>query len=212
MDEKYSEDYLRAHCPFCDPQESWAFDRKLEEFTHFHLICDVHPLMEGHLLLIPKRHVSCIGEYSAEEWEEFLILYESIKKWVETQYGSVATFEHGRIGQTVFHSHIHFLPFACQPGQIIPEGSQHLHSLSSLQDLVPLFQKEAKYLFFSIGADMWTVDPLLGAPRFFRDRFAAALGCPEKGNWKITRANPTLVASDQEINKRCQRRYAQING
>jgi hypothetical protein len=35
-----------------------------------------------------------------------------------------------------------------------------------------------------IEDNKWVVDVNLAAPRFFRDRFAVALGKPEKGNWK----------------------------
>lgn len=203
----YHEDAL-ANCPHCD-RKGWAFEHALEETEHFVLICDSHPLLEGHLLIIPKRHVSCIGEYTPAELSEFLPLYAHAKRWVKEQYGSVATFEHGVLGQTVFHSHIHFLPFTGQVEDIIPEGKKHLYPLSSIESLVALFEKDKQYLFFEVGSKLWTVDPALGYPRFFRERFAQALGCPERANWKETRNNPQLLASGAAENDHCRQHYLQ---
>jgi len=44
---------------------------------------------------------------------------------------------------------------------------------------------------------MWNVDISLGAPRFFRDRFANALGAPERGNWKTMETNSGLMQHAQ---------------
>lgn len=206
MNKDYSEQAIREVCPFCDDKR-WAFDTKLYATERFHIICDVHPLCEGHILIIPKRHVPCIGDYTPEEFKEFEEIYAKMGKWVRDQYGSLATFEHGVIGQTVFHSHVHLMPFSGQSEDIIPEGSDKIHSLNSLMELKPLFQKEGKYLFFSIGEKKWTVDTQLGFPRFFRDRFAAALGCPELANWKETRKNPALLAQGHAVNQRCQEKF-----
>src|SRR3989338_4786678 len=105
---------LEDHCPHCEVN-GWAFKYLLTQTPLFNVVCDVHPLREGHLLIIPKRHVRCAAEYTAQEWEGFKRLYEDLCQWLYTHYGFVATFEHGIIGQTVFHSHIHLLPFAGAP-------------------------------------------------------------------------------------------------
>lgn len=50
---------------------------------------------------------------------------------------------------------------------------------------------------------MWVVDTGLGAPRFFRDRFAAALGKPERGNWKNIHTDEKIMATTHQENLRC---------
>ncbi len=195
-----------ADCPHCN-STGWAFRYVLSKSRCFTVLCDVHPLVEGHLLIIPKRHTSCAGEYTKEEWNDFLPLYERMSNWVLQKFGSVATFEHGKIGQTVFHSHIHILPFPQKIEQIIPEGKEKLLPLNTVEELVDVFQQDGQYLYVSIGQEKWTVDPSLGVPRFFRDRFASSLGCPERADWKATAQNPQLMAIGNEENGRCQRLF-----
>lgn len=202
----FSEHFLRDNCPHCD-RSSWAYDYMLEETDLFSVLCDCNPLIEGHILIIPKRHVSCIGEYTPDELSEFKQHYSKISKWIAKEYGSIATFEHGKIGQTVFHSHIHLMPFKNGPKEIIPEGIDKLKPLYSIDALTDLFHKERQYLFFSIGSNMWSVDTSLGAPRFFRDRFAKALNCPERANWKETRKDTAILAAGHKDNIKCQGRF-----
>jgi diadenosine tetraphosphate (Ap4A) HIT family hydrolase len=196
-----SEEHFQEHCPFCDPAFS-ASVPLLDETEHFRIICDPYPLREGHLLVIPKHHLSCMGEYSPEVFDEFIGVYESVSAFINKHYGSVSTFEHGKIGQTIFHSHIHVLPFANDPLIIVPEGKDHLVALPSFVELRRLYEQYGRYLFFSIGDLAWVVDPELAVSRFFRDRFAAAIGRPERSNWKEMQAHQEMVAACHEENMR----------
>lgn len=209
MLEEHSEQAIRNHCPHCD-RKCWAFDYMLKESQYFCILCDANPLIEGHVLIIPKRHVSCIGEYTPQEFAEFKKLYLLISEWIHKEYGSIATFEHGKIGQTVFHSHVHLMPFAGQPEQIIPEGTDRLKLLPSIDHLFDIFRTEGQYLFFSIGSVMWTVDTTIGAPRFFRDRFAKSFNRTERANWKETRTNSQLMALGHAENTRCQDKFTAL--
>lgn len=196
-----SEDYIKLNCPHCDPK-SQAFKYLLEETEDFRIVCDCHPILEGHILIIPKAHLVCIGEYPAELYNEFLQLYEKYQSVIKLLYGKVSTFEHGKLGQTVFHSHIHILPFAGNPNNIVPEGPDKYQKIFSLDELKNIYKTEGGYLFFSIESDKWLVDIALAAPRFFRDRFAKALGRPDRGNWKIMHENKEeMVKAEQEVNR-----------
>ncbi len=199
LPENLSEEHIRKHCPHCDPASD-AFADLLRETENFRIVCDHHPIVEGHILIIPKQHLSCVGEYSKELLDEFIGLYETVSAFVQKHYGTVSVFEHGKIGQTVFHSHVHFLPYAGDPVSIVPEGRSHLVALPSFTDLQGLYEHYGRYLFFSIGDLAWVVDPSLAAPRFFRDRFASVLGRPERGNWKEMHVDGQLMESGQTEN------------
>lgn len=209
MNEDYSEQAIRQNCPHCD-RKGFAFEFLIEETEHFSVTCDAHPLCEGHLLIIPKRHTCCIGTYTQEEFAEFVPLYTRVSNWVAKHYEKVATFEHGKIGQTVFHSHVHLLPFSGKVLRIVPEGIDKLRPHQFMEALSPLYQQAGGYLYFSIGHHRWTVDPELGQPRFFRDRFAKALGREERANWKETRQNPALMEAGREEKMRCLKLF-QLN-
>lgn len=209
MQQDLSEENIRNNCPHCDIT-SRAFDFILKETKDFVIVHDANPLEEGHLLIIPRAHLSCIGEYPNALLDEFKRIYALFCDYLKNIYGSVGSFEHGITGQTVFHSHVHLLPFSGKPSDIVPEGESYLHAVSGVEDLPGIFQKEKKYLFFSIGDDNWTVDTSLGAPRFFRDRFAKALGVPERANWKITQTNPTIRATMLEDVERFKKKWVKI--
>ncbi|MBI2010432.1 MAG: HIT family protein [Candidatus Chisholmbacteria bacterium] len=182
----------RPDCPHCN-SASLALERSLKETENFRVVCDVHPLTEGHLLIIPKQHISCMGAFSKTLFVEFDKLYQLFSRFISRTYGSVSSFEHGIIGQTVFHAHVHVLPYHGQSETIIPEDKDKLTSIQDLTEVKNAFRREDKYLVFSIADSFWLVDTHLGVPRFFRDRFAQALGHPERGNWKQMRENKTLM-------------------
>lgn len=205
--EDLSEAAIRANCPHCSV-DSQAFTYLIDETANFRITCDAHLLETGHILVIPKEHLSCVGEYSLALLEEFKALYAKVSAFVRSQYGSVATFEHGIFGQTVFHSHIHFLPFTGNLTDIVPEGETACTPFHDLSELQRLYQDGGGYLFLSINDDRWTVNPVLAAPRFFRDRFAAALGHPERGSWKDMRQNPELMETVAQENQSVQQVWA----
>lgn len=207
LSDTLSEEHIREHCPHCDPASD-AFNDLLEETEYFRIVCDYHSIIEGHILIIPKQHLPCVGEYPKKLFEAFIGHYEAVSMFVKKHYGSVSTFEHGKIGQTVFHSHVHFLPYAGDPTAIVPEGRNHLVALPSFVELQRLYEHYDRYLFFSIGDLAWVVDPSLSAPRFFRDRFATAVGRPERGNWKEMHRNAQLMDNARKDNAKVQALWA----
>ncbi len=209
MTNKLSEEYIKAHCPHCD-LKSYAYRYLLEETKNFSVVCDAHPIIEGHILIIPKQHLSCIGEYPEDIYNEFIDLFKKVSEFLLKQYGSVSAFEHGKLGQTIFHSHIHFIPFKGKPTDIVPEGLNKLKKINNLSELKNIFKEQGGYLFFSIGNDKWIVDKSLAVPRFFRDRFAKALKKPERGNWKkmyVGRKGHSKLELEAQETKKCWEKY-----
>lgn len=186
----WSEENIRNNCPFCDPHHQ-TYDFTLESTNYFNVVADTYPLTGGHLLIIPKDHVSCIGEYSDDQYQEFAGLYKRCSQFLRDSYGKVSSFEHGKLGQSVFHSHVQLFPFVCEPQDIVPEGIEHLTQVTEFGELAAKLRNEGGYMFFSIADDKWCVDTALAAPRFFRDRFARAMGHTERGNWKDMDNNPS---------------------
>lgn len=157
------------------------------------IVCDAHPLVEGHVLIVPKKHYSCIGEYPDILLEEFKNIYEKVSRFIDGNYGPVCGFEHGKVGQTVFHSHVHLLPCKCKETDIIFEGPDKLKEINDFKNLKTIFENDGQYLFFSVSGDKYVVDCSIGAPRFFRDRFANALDCSERADWKEMHSHRTLM-------------------
>lgn len=102
-----------SNCRFCDP--SYQTDNRIVAsnkycFANF----DSHPVTEGHMKIIPKRHMDTFFEMTNEEMNSVYELICESKKMLDEKYhpdgynigvncGSAA-------GQTVFHLHIHLIP------------------------------------------------------------------------------------------------------
>jgi diadenosine tetraphosphate (Ap4A) HIT family hydrolase len=188
----FSKTNIIADCPHCNPK-SFALKHPLEITDNFWVDCDVHPIVEGHILIIPRSHLSSMGEYPSNLFKEFEHLYNKFSAFIKQKFGSISTFEHGNIGQTVFHSHVHLIPYAGRWETIIPEGKKYIKPINDIKELQQIFQEDREYLFFTIGNHKWTVNTDIAVPRFFRDRFAYAIGNANRGNWKIMHQNKTLM-------------------
>ena len=178
-----------------------ALDSKYALFDDelFWVVCDGNPLIEGHILIIPKEHISCMGALNETSFEKYKKLYEKVLNFLNKSYGQVGVFEHGISGQTVFHAHTHFLPFDKSITEVVPE-KETIHEISTLDEIRNEFNEKQKYLYVSVNDKKWVVDTDLGFPRFFRDRFAKVLGVEERSNWKKAREDHSLENTfDKEI-------------
>lgn len=176
----------------CGHFRDGALSHPLLEDSDFLVVCDVHPLMEGHILIIPKRHTPCMAALDDEMFGKFRKLYLKAIGFLKREYGSYAAFEHGVTGQTVSHAHFHLLPFKGKIGDIVPE-KEALRELAEISELRRLYHQKGKYLFIQLNEKLWCVDTKIGFPRIFRDRIAAALGHPERGDWKKAEENRKLM-------------------
>lgn len=95
-------------CPFCSPEEM-VFSNDLA-----FAIYDRFPVNEGHMLIIPRRHVEDFWSSTSEERRELGDLLEDCKKHLDKSFGP-AGYNIGincgeAAGQTIFHLHIHLIP------------------------------------------------------------------------------------------------------
>lgn len=99
---------MTKRCPFCTPENI------VLENTYAFAIFDKYPVTTGHLLIIPKRHVSDFFETTTTEREAFNQLLEEGKALLQDKFHpdgyniGINCGEHA--GQTIFHVHIHLIP------------------------------------------------------------------------------------------------------
>jgi diadenosine tetraphosphate (Ap4A) HIT family hydrolase len=77
------------------------------------VIDDQHPLVMGHQLVIPRRHVARLEELPAAEWRSvFDEVQKTMLRYREAGYGgiNIGVNSGTPAGQTVEHSHIHLIP------------------------------------------------------------------------------------------------------
>ena len=76
---------------------------------------DISQVNEGHVLMVPKKHLTNFFDYSAEDTSRFMQYVPEIAKAIKASDPRIEamniTSNNGEIaGQVVMHSHIHFIP------------------------------------------------------------------------------------------------------
>ncbi len=177
-------------CPHCEGGFGLKYTLYSDEY--FWIVCDAHPLIEGHILIIPKEHISCMGALSEIQFTRLKELYKKVLTFLSKNYGKVVIFEHGITGQTVFHAHMHFLPFNKSVDELVPEKNL-IKKILTLDEIKTEFSKNNKYLFIAVNNYKWLIDTKIGYPRFFRDRISKLLGTEERNDWKKASNNDKLI-------------------
>jgi diadenosine tetraphosphate (Ap4A) HIT family hydrolase/5-methylcytosine-specific restriction endonuclease McrA len=99
-----------SDCPFCAPGPEALLENRLAR-----LIEDAFPVTQGHLLAIPKRHISDYFELGTAEVRACQQLIEQGRDLLGQRDASIAGFNVGincgtTAGQTVMHAHVHLIP------------------------------------------------------------------------------------------------------
>jgi ATP adenylyltransferase len=76
---------------------------------------DKYPIVKGHSLIVPLRHVNSFFDLSSAEQKACFTLLEDTKRLVARKDSSVSGFNIGvndgiDAGQTILHCHIHLIP------------------------------------------------------------------------------------------------------
>jgi diadenosine tetraphosphate (Ap4A) HIT family hydrolase len=129
-------------CAFCRHDE---LSHILKETPSFLLIADHAPLVEGHVLIIPRAHYACYGAMPAELDAELLALKQEVRRFVTRYYAPPVFWEHGVFRQTVFHAHLHCIPFGVVSYDL--SGPLHDAVISSQDDIRAWYAREGHYFY-----------------------------------------------------------------
>lgn len=100
-------------CVFCDLREKYVITEK----NGVVLTVALYPYVDGHLLIIPKRHIESMGELSRKEEGVVFELARTGTKLLKKKYGvenSWFLIREGdgiKVGKTVRHLHFHLIPY-----------------------------------------------------------------------------------------------------
>lgn len=159
------EQQIQERCRFCNPPEK---ERILYEGKDFYVMLSLGPIVEGYLLLISKKHLSCCAEIPVELTEEFDFLYNRITKIQQEVYGGSVAYEHGRAGSCMvltegskhcYHAHMYFLPYPIHMNFAVSKDFDDI-PLESLEIFRSCYKnKSNSYLYIDDGIkSMYIVD------------------------------------------------------
>jgi diadenosine tetraphosphate (Ap4A) HIT family hydrolase len=130
-------------CAFC--QRNMIAANILQETAHFLIVADYAPLVEGHLLIIPRHHYACYGEVPAELDAELFAIKREIQQFFKEFYVPAIFWEHGIFRQTVFHAHLHCFPFGT--AKYSPEESMHSFVVHAQDDIRDWYVMHGQYFY-----------------------------------------------------------------
>ncbi len=96
------------NCPFCDADV--AILKNDLAYTRY----DIYPVNEGHILIVPFRHVSDFFDLSNEERDAIFKLVDESKALLDKEHKpdgyNIGINVGESAGQTVWHVHVHVIP------------------------------------------------------------------------------------------------------
>jgi len=171
-----------------DPQ-----NRVLLETINFAVVVDISPLVEGHLLVVPKKHYLSFTRAMLDYRHEALGVIQKARDWVRKTYGEVTLFEHGSAadqagGACIAHAHLHVLPVETK--RLVAVMRRDALDLSPLPDIASwtdIADGQLPYLLCSDG-ELSFVALLSGRVRhqYLRSASAEVLGIPDpQWDWSL---------------------------
>lgn len=139
----FSSEVNGTNCAFC--QRSHVTSKIIKETPNFLLVADHAPLVEGHLLIIPRQHYACYGAVPAALDAEFLALKSEVTQFLARFYAPVVYWEHGIFRQTVFHAHLHCFPFGATDYNLADEV--HDAVVHSQEDIRTWYATRGQYFY-----------------------------------------------------------------
>lgn len=138
-------------CPFC---ARGNLELTLAETPSFYLLADHAPLVGGHMLIVPRAHYACYGAVPAHLDEEMLELKATVRRFLTEVYSAPTFFEHGVFRQTVFHAHLHAMPFGPVAWDLLgmAEGSGGVPSLGQ-ETIRAWYARRGHYFYLETPGD-----------------------------------------------------------
>ena len=178
---------MDKNCPFCD--HSKFEERLVGSIGSFNVIATLGQISEGgYLLLVSKEHTSCLG--ATPDTRELAGAIAHVEVALAKTYAqrSVTLFEHGIVGQTVLHAHLHLLPEAIAIGERVRKDfpAHHVEQFADFHTFRFAYALEQKpYLLWREPGQKLSVcwnPPAI--PQYLRIVVAETLGKPERANWR----------------------------
>jgi diadenosine tetraphosphate (Ap4A) HIT family hydrolase len=141
----------------------------------------IGPLSPGHVLLMPRRHITSFGELSTLEASAAIRAILELESILHRRFGESIAFEHGSMslrgagGCGVDHAHMHFVPVPRRVNGLPPISGARWKQLGDgwLAELRDLARSRSPYVVIrSLGGGHF-VTPVRSLPSQFVRRWVA---------------------------------------
>lgn len=203
-----------VNCPFCRELQSGRLpdfcdadidSRILHETNRFVVMADISPLVQGHVMIVPKDHILCFGAVEPTSQQELSCIVNATRSILNEHYGPSVILEHGTsslepVADHVTHAHLHIVPAAID----IRDALLNFNTkrISSLADLSSWAARDAEYIYFeSRSGEQMVADQIVGIKRlFFRREIAKQIGLPDPlWDWRLHILNDNLRSTVETL-------------
>jgi len=187
------------NCCFCNEFQNYEVAEEIKNrysitnrilFSNdkFVVLPSVSPIVEDHLLILPKKHINTMKQLENDEQEQLLLLVKNIMRLLNKDY---YIFEHGAFpvnGNTcgVDHAHIHILPLEKTISKAIIKSINKIYTSMLYMDFIMALMDEKDMPYLSFGNDIHEMYMCNNA--IFPSQFMRKLLCNELGindwNWR----------------------------
>ena len=188
-----------------------AWNEPLFESPNFIVLPSLGALVEGWLLLVPKKHFICMGALPDSVASEMHEMKNFLCSVLQQYYGEICAFEHGpsranlNVGCGVDHAHLHIVPVAFDLASAVtsflPEDT--FWSEAGLEECRASFGRGEDYLYLEqpIGAGRIATHHAFES-QLFRRAIAARIGALTQFNWREYPQLPKVAATINRVRER----------
>ncbi|HSX39625.1 MAG TPA: HIT family protein [Candidatus Saccharimonadales bacterium] len=120
-------------CPFCDLKEKYLIAEK----DGVVLTVNLFPYIDGHMMIIPRRHVESLDKLNKKEWQAMHDLISDGIKLVNTELKVENTNtlyrEGAKSGISLKHLHIHIIPITTEFLHYEPENKRFVMAFQDIE-------------------------------------------------------------------------------
>jgi len=171
------------------------YNQSLFETENFKVIPSLGSMVEGWILIIPKRHYISLGQLNDNSlYEELSALTIYVAEILKKEYGEYVIFEHGAIeketiiGCGVDYAHLHIVPVSLD---LISETKNFLNyefnwtEIGNLEFTNFYYRQHIPYLYYQTSNRKSYITTDQNIPsQLFRKVIATHLSIYEKFDWK----------------------------
>lgn len=183
------------NCPFCNFNRKLLYNEIIEETNNFFIVPSLGSLVEGYILVVPKKHICCTSNMCDNDIEDYNKIIEKYRNLFKEIYGRYPIiFEHGTLNtsgksaSSVVHGHTHIVNHNYKNEKVILDKLK-MNKINSILDI----DKNKNYIYYKSpnGTNYITYDfkPISQIMRLY---IAEDLGIKDKYNWKLYRFDDNI--------------------
>lgn len=170
----------------------------------FQVLPTLGQIAEGHVLIVPVRHICALADLTAEQIEQLEGLCQQVKSILRRVYGACVFFEHGirkegSGGCGIDHAHMHAAPVMADGVLDILSQQFQGNRIGPISEITRSVSHDSSYLFFEDASGERYVFPVKNLPsQYMRKMVAASIG-KDDWDWRQCGHEPNLISTIRRL-------------